>query len=1142
MPDTELIQQLKSLRPAALFPLAPRATLDKAAQYFGRGRVGEFRWRGKWLEVNVSGQGHYLVRLRSGKGLPYAECDCPAFQQFPGPCKHVLAVLMTASHVLNGSQYTFHAPPPAMISRASKALVDAEGSPPVTFREVEPTPEPHEPRRPQLVLRVDEVGRVTVLPRAAGGKKPLRWWDAPTILRGFLQQAQPEPSWVEELFEECARFFDFVVEIDGQKIYVPRANKPVSVQGIMAFDLNDDAVRIVLHGEGGEKTGSKWVRVSERLIFDREAKRFLMIEEPACFDELSRFRNPYFSSGRPDRPEVIESFKTERFNSMCLDPDYVPGALTTVNGVLVEPQDGACKGNIEARLDGRGGVLLHVGTQIADVETGHSLVLLRALREAEAIMRDTRTMTAKSRRAAVEKGFYRVILSDSRAAHLETVREVLADPALEERIHAKAAEKWLNDVGRETAKMEQTLIADAKRGKWLMARGGFQAAARALLILRELMDLEQVPVAYGVWELKVAEPAFFEALPVLMEACEEHNIALQLNDRKVEGVELDIEVLAEKPEGIDWFELHPSVRCAGEKLPEHVLQAVLEKGFYRDTKGSLRVVSHKQRTALERLRAVLQGEPLAGQRGKRDAKDVPGGVRVPRLRILDLLMLRREGIRTKLPETEAAILESLLAFEKLEPVPLPDGLKASLRDYQRRGYDWLTFLYRHRFGACLADDMGLGKTLQTICLLGAIKEGVVSQLGEGNGEDARQAPHLIVLPPTLLFNWRREIETFFPSLEVFEHAGPERDASKIPDGAVVLTTYELVRRDLEALSQRSFDVIVFDEAQAIKNLDGRRSKAMRLLRGRFKLCLTGTPLENNISEYYSIIELALPGLFGDHKGFLAAAKKGAGLVLDRARPFVLRRTKERILDELPPKIEQDIYLEATDGQRDYYTAAVATVREEVMKAFRDKPRQQAGIIALTALLRLRQICVSPALIDSTFRCEVPKLEHLATSILEIASEGQAALVFSQFVKGLDLVEEKLKSAGISYLRMDGGTETGKRKQLVAAFQKEDGPAVFLISLKTGGAGLNLTRASHVFHLDPWWNPAVENQASDRAHRIGQKRNVFIHRLLMRNTVEEKMMVLKERKRALFERILGDGEGRDPGGVLTREDMEFLLDG
>ncbi len=1152
MPDPHLIQQLKMVRPAALFPLAPRNTLDKAAQYFGQGRVGTFKWRGEWLEAQVRGQGTYLVRLRSGDGgMAHGECNCPAFRKFAGPCKHVLAVLMTASHALNGSQYTLTPPSPDVVERTKKALLGDEMRGNIagraemdraTSRKLEKS-DRAQSRRPQLLLHVAESGTVTLTIRNAAGSEPLRWWDAPPILRGFLQQEKPEPSWVEELFEECAKFFDLVVEFSGEKIAVPRQAKLLPLAGVMAFDLDGDAVNVLLHGEGEDKAGRSWLRIAEHLIFDREAKRFYLIQEPVGFDELLRFRTASFSvSGSQRRPNIIEAFEIERFNTLCLDPDYFPGVLTTVRATPVEPVENTCVGRIEARREGRGNVVLRVATHFGEVETGHSLVLLRSLREAESKMRDTRTMAAKSRRAAVEKGFFKVILADSRAAHFDAVQQVLTDPALEERLHAKAVQRWLDDVGREIATMEQSLVADAANGRWVRGSGGFKMAARALLTLREFVDWDQVPGAYGVWELKVEESEFFEALPALMGACSEHKIALRLDDTEVEAVDLDIEVLAEKPAGIDWFELHPRVRCAGQTLPDHVLQAVLEKGFYRDAEGKMKVVSRSQRAALERLRAALEGEPLVGQRRNRGTTDVPGGIRVPRLRILDLLLLRKEGIRTQMPGEEAAVVESLLTFEKLAAAPLPSGLKASLRDYQRRGYDWLAFLYQHRFGACLADDMGLGKTLQTICLLGAIKEGLIKQLGSATTEGVQQQPHLIVLPPTLLFNWRREIEAFYPSLEVFEYAGPQRDASKIPDGTVVLTTYELVRRDLEALSQRGFDVIVFDEAQAIKRLDGRRSKAMRLLRGRFKVCLTGTPLENNISEYYSIIELALPGLFGDHKGFLAAAKKGGSLLLDRARPFVLRRTKERILDELPPKIEQDIYLEASQEQRQYYTAAVASVRQEVMKAFRDKPRQQAGIIALTALLRLRQICVSPALVDAKFRGEAPKLEHLVASILEIASEDQAALVFSQFVKGLDLVEQRLKDSQIEYLRMDGSTDPGKRKQLVASFQKEDGPAVFLISLKTGGAGLNLTRASHVFHLDPWWNPAVENQASDRAHRIGQKRHVFIHRLLMRHTVEEKMMVLKERKRRLFSQILGDGDGRDAGGVLTREDMEFLLDG
>jgi non-specific serine/threonine protein kinase len=337
-------------------------------------------------------------------------------------------------------------------------------------------------------------------------------------------------------------------------------------------------------------------------------------------------------------------------------------------------------------------------------------------------------------------------------------------------------------------------------------------------------------------------------------------------------------------------------------------------------------------------------------------------------------------------------------------------------------------------------------------------------------------------------------------------------------------------------------VAVFDEAQAVKNSAAARTRAVTQIRARFRLCLTGTPLENHIGEFHSIMETAVPGLFGDRKAFLRDHEAGLP-VLDRVRPFLLRRTKDKILSELPPKVESDAYFPLSDSQRECYTRVVGEVRKEVLAAYEDRPAQQAGIVALAALLRLRQICISPAMLPGDFEPGSPKIDYLVEQLAELAEEGHAALVFSQFVKALKLTASALESAGLPFLHMDGSTPTKERKALVEGFQSGTGPGIFLISLKTGGSGLNLTRASYVYHLDPWWNPAVENQASDRVHRIGQKSSVFVQRLLMRHTVEEKMMGLKQKKQALFAAVLEQGDASSTGGAaaLTAEDFRFLID-
>ena len=649
--------------------------------------------------------------------------------------------------------------------------------------------------------------------------------------------------------------------------------------------------------------------------------------------------------------------------------------------------------------------------------------------------------------------------------------------------------------------------------------------------MRRELELYRIPFVLFGWEIfrempdvdlmRVPDAALQARLPLLLEALDAAGIELHQGGLPVRGAVWEFSFDAQRTEGINWFEIRPEIRCDGRVLGARDRKRILKGGGTVEIDGQLRVVDAASREVLALL---------GGVRGKSAAK---GGrdreiVEVPRLRILDWIHLRRHGVVIHLPPEDEAVVDRLLHFERLEERALPTGLLATLRPYQREGWHWLAFLYEHGFGACLADDMGLGKTLQAIILLGGIKEGLVRAPGGGG-----RRPHLIVVPPSLLFNWESEIRKFFPGLVVAAYAGAER-STDFGDADAVLTTYGLVRRDLARLRQIPFDVIVFDEAQAVKNAAADTSGAVRQLQARFKLAMTGTPVENHIGEFVSILDLAVPGLLED------VDERQVEQILRRTRPFVLRRTKEQILDELPPKVETDIYLDLTEHQKLLYRRTVESVKTTIEAAYRSRTTAQARIIALTALLRLRQICVSPRLLDPAHHETSPKIGFLIAQLRELLDERHRALVFSQFTSVLDLLEPELERAGIAFVRLDGSTPTARRKKIVEGFQSGAGPGVFLLSLKAGGQGLNLTSASYVFHLDPWWNPAVENQASDRTHRIGQRRTVTITRILMRHTIEEKMMALKQRKLALYRAVLAGAEGGGGGAALSREDLAFLL--
>jgi len=632
-------------------------------------------------------------------------------------------------------------------------------------------------------------------------------------------------------------------------------------------------------------------------------------------------------------------------------------------------------------------------------------------------------------------------------------------------------------------------------------------------------------------QMILTEKDMEEKFLLLYERLKEHGIDLYYMKKPVEKVKWDFTFDADRPSGIDWFEIRPEITYNGKPVDDSLWMEMLNKKGMVEKEDSIQILDSNSRRILNTIANVYRTSNLDSRRKKEI-------IRIPRLQILDWIALRNSGVTLRVPKEDEEIIERLTQFKKIEKKTLPEGLKAKLRSYQKDGYYWLSFLYEHRFGACLADDMGLGKTIQAISLLAGIKEGKIKSGAKGNGY-----PHLIVVPPSLLFNWENELQRFYPDFSINHYTGKDRGAS-FKDSHIVLTTYGLIRMDIEKLKDVQFDVIIFDEAQAIKNIYADTTGAVRKLRSNFKLTLTGTPLENHIGEYYSIIDLAIPGLLGEFKRFKPLARIETSPELDilikRTTPFVLRRTKEKILKELPPKIETDIYLDLTENQKALYKKTVEQVKSTIEDAFFSKTESQAQIIALTAILKLRQLCVSPQLLYPEMREPSPKIDFLIGKLKELLDEEHSALVFSQFTSFLNLLEKELRKNGIGFLRLDGKTPVGKRKSIVQDFQSQKGQPIFLLSLKAGGQGLNLTKASYVFHLDPWWNPAVESQASDRAHRIGQRNKVTITRILMRHTIEEKMMELKKKKLDLYRTIMDNAKNHKKGTHISRSDFDFIL--
>ena len=494
--------------------------------------------------------------------------------------------------------------------------------------------------------------------------------------------------------------------------------------------------------------------------------------------------------------------------------------------------------------------------------------------------------------------------------------------------------------------------------------------------------------------------------------------------------------------------------------------------------------------------------------------------------------LAAAGAEVDTDQTWKALAARIFAAHELRP-RAPRALRADLRDYQLEGFRWLTRLASWGAGAVLADDMGLGKTVQALALL---------------LERRKLGPALVLAPTSVGFNWIDEAKRFAPSLRMTLFADAEDRGGaleKLGPGEVLVLSYGLLTRDLERLSALRFSTIVFDEAQTLKNAQTHRFRAARALQGDFKVALSGTPLENHLGELWSLFAVVFPGLLGSAESFRSRfaspierqADPTAAPALARVlQPFLLRRTKAQVEAQLPPRTEVRVPVVLSPAEWQLYEDARLAALSD-LETRRSKLREQERRIeVLAALTRLRLLASHPRLYDPASRLASSKLERFLELVLELRAEGQRALVFSQFTSHLALVRELLDAQGIAYEYLDGQTPQGARAARVRAFQEGAAP-LFLISLKAGGFGLNLTAATSVIHLDPWWNPAVEDQASDRAHRIGQHRPVTIYRLVARGTIEEKMLALHEHKRALVASVL---EGKELAGKLSVPDLLGML--
>ena len=499
------------------------------------------------------------------------------------------------------------------------------------------------------------------------------------------------------------------------------------------------------------------------------------------------------------------------------------------------------------------------------------------------------------------------------------------------------------------------------------------------------------------------------------------------------------------------------------------------------------------------------------------------------------------GLKLKMSRRFNKFWKQISTFSTMDVPSLPKGINAEFREYQTRGFGWLWFMYQYGLNGILADDMGLGKTLQALALLQKAKE------------KNKKAPNLVICPTSVVFNWENEIEKFAPNLSCLKLTGADRKDlfKEIPKYDVIITSYALIRRDIAKLKKQEFRYVILDESQNIKNADSMTAQSVKQLNCKHKLALSGTPIENRLEELWSLFDFLMPGFLFDKNEFnyryvTPIMEREDKTVEKRLKsqiyPFILRRMKRDVAKDLPDKIENVAYCELTPEQKDFYMEVMDSTREELFKSIEEKGIEKSRMSIFSALLRLRQICCHPRLYDKENVKginESGKFEQLKTMLEEIIAEKHRVLLFSQFVDMLDIIKEWLTKAGIKHEYLTGSTKD--RQEVVERFNSDPTIPIFLISLKAGGTGLNLTGADYVIHYDPWWNPAVEDQATDRAYRIGQTKKVFVYRMITKGTVEEKIQKLKSRKRDLVDSVIS--VDRNIGKSLTYEDLKdiFSLD-
>jgi non-specific serine/threonine protein kinase len=1175
--NSPLLRLFKLSEPRDLYSLASKANLESGMTVCRHGMIADAAWDDKRTTLDIAFSSQATVSFTCMGQRILSNCTCRIWRSW-SQCPHVVAGWAVLKRLVSPeslSQIRFS--PELLETAAEKCGIEqpktAEPKPlPAKLTKVrdkilrqlgiartpEPKPLPQKPQNHRLVMSLDYEKKLQA--RIYRGKEIVSYWSSqsspPTVQR-FLATCHYFDGSIRfiEQFTQLTKGSVPIVFLDAKGKEKPLAWQPdLPLHCTVTLDISNDTISLIRTLDQGTTVPHEALYRHELLI-NPAAGTIQPLHDVASWSAAKLLEDKIYTnctddddedeyfddddewsdhgddhadshSGITRLPHGI-SLKRDLFNKAAcrLLPEAFSGLLFTCNGQKTSPdRDTQPNRLLNITYQGDTAVLMPLLSHGTLVYTFADSLFYFLRSSARAHF--PAPLKAKKRIRHLSETFFQLIDEKKAAVRTKLIRTALDSADYSKRDVKRSAKQLLNHLLSQADLKPQLIYAQTDG--WQLIEDSRIQQLELVRIIYNLLGNEPFEHAHIPAGAVLPSEQLARLLPTLLQRLGQHGFELRFDLQPLTTGNWQFSLDATHS-SLDWFELKPEIRVNGELLTDQELQELLGGSGMLRKDGKLLLLDELSALVL----AMFSGA-MAGKKSKKGKQEL---VRVPRLQILDWLQLRKHGVEVKLAPQDAGILDSLLNFDQLPKPALPDGLVADLRHYQLDAWHWLAFLYQHRFGACLADDMGLGKTLQGITLMAGIISGALPSAAPPG------SPHLVVAPPSLLFNWEAEITRFLPSAKVLLYAGTGRSTDQFNNHDIIITSYGIVQRDHAKLEKLRFDVLIFDETQVVKNLQAATTNAVRKLRGSFTLALTGTPVENHLGEYYAIMDLCLPGLLGSHDEFNRQInKEGTPAIqrlIQRTKPFVLRRTKQMIAAELPPKIETDIRLELSPKQKLLYQRTVEEVKGQVQEAYQNHAVAQARIIALTAILRLRQICLAPVLAAETASDASPKLEFLIEQLEELRDEGHSALVFSQFTGYLDIIEKGLNQQGLACLRLDGTTPVPQRKKLVNSFQESTTPLIFLISLKAGGKGLNLTRATYVYHMDPWWNPAVENQASDRAHRIGQTEQVTITRLIMRHTIEEKMMELKTRKLELYKALLEDGAASGGSG-LTREDFEFLL--